>query len=415
MKKLLFLTPELPFPPQSGGKIKTLKLLQSLAERYEVTLACPLKGEDGEHVAAFHAVSPCRAHLHAPLTVPRSARSLASSYLAGRPLNVYRTFDASLALQVRRVIDEFDLVVMDHYEVGSYVPSSYQGMRVYHAHNAYHKLWERYAALPGNPAYRAAAKLEARRVRRFEARVAMNSDLVFAAPNDARELVASGVDPETLRDTYHLGDDAQLDLPSLRFAATGRKLMYVGFLGWEANAQGLLWFIEQVWPRLVARHPTLEFDIVGKGADARLETAVAAHPGIRLHGFVDSLEDIYTTSRVSVAPLCFGSGMKVKVLDAMARGMPTVTTRVGAEGIAAQDGRHLLIADAPGEMADRIDALLDDPALWYRLQYESRALVRDRYTWRRLFDTMHCELRVALDARSTSSMPGPMPVWTHAS
>jgi glycosyltransferase involved in cell wall biosynthesis len=213
------------------------------------------------------------------------------------------------------------------------------------------------------------------------------------------------VDAQSIRDTYHLGDDRQLDLPSLRFAETCKKLMYVGFLGWEANAQGLLWFIETVWPRLLARHPDLEFDIVGKGADARLEAAVAPHEGIRLLGFVDDLQSVYRDSRVSVAPLLFGSGMKVKVLDAMARGIPTVTTSVGAEGIAAENGQHLMIADEAIDMAGHIDRLLEDAALWNHLQYESRALVRDRYTWRQLFDAMHGELRHALRAHQRLAEP----------
>src|SRR5210317_1625206 len=64
MKKLLFITPELPFPAQSGGKVKSLKLLQALAERYQVTLACPLKLDDARHVDDFQALSPCTNHLH---------------------------------------------------------------------------------------------------------------------------------------------------------------------------------------------------------------------------------------------------------------------------------------------------------------------------------------------------------------
>jgi glycosyltransferase involved in cell wall biosynthesis len=244
---------------------------------------------------------------------------------------------------------------------------------------------------------RAAAWLEAVRVRRCESRVARNADLVFAAPNDARELASSGVDKTSIRDTFHLGDDRQLDLPELRFSDTSKKLMYVGFLGWEPNAQGLLWFVDSVWPLLVSNHPDLEFDIVGKGADERLRAAVARHPGIRLRGFVEDLQTVYRESRVSVAPLLFGSGMKVKVLDSMARGMPTVTTPVGAEGIAAEPGRHLLIAEDAEDMADQVLDTLSRPELWNRLRTESRALVRDRYTWRLLFDNMHRDLGLALD------------------
>ena len=402
MKKLLFISPELPFPPQSGGKVKTMKLIQTLAERYRITFASPLKSEDTRHLSAFEDISPCDGHLHAPVDVPRNALNLLASYRQGWPLNVRRTLDRGLQQRVAAIARDHDIIVLDHYEVFPYLPRDYDGLVIYHAHNAYFKMWERYASLPGNPAMRLASRLEASRVRRYEAAVANRAGLVFAAPNDARELVAAGVDAEKIRDTYHLGDDSQLVLPELCYEDTSKKLMYVGFLGWEPNVQGLLWFLGEVWPLLQQKHPDLRFDIVGKNPDKRLQAAVAHHPGITLTGYVPDLQTVYRDSRVSVAPLLFGSGMKVKVLDAMARGIPTVTTSVGAEGIEVENGRHLLVEDDPLCMAQRIDQLLDDPGLWQELQTASRELVRERYTWRRLFSEMHRAIELGLKEHARS-------------
>ena len=402
MKKLLFITPELPYPAQSGGKVKSIKLLQALAERYQVTLACPLKMDDALHLEDFHAVSPCDDHLHEEVNVPRTPGNMAISYLRGIPLNVHRTFSDTLRRSIAAIADQYDIVFLDHYEVFPYLPKDYAGLTVYHAHNAYFKMWERYAQLPGNPAMRLAAYFEARRVRSCEAGVASSTDVVFAAPNDAQELQSAGVPGNKIHNTFHLGDDTQLELPALQYKHTQKKLMYVGFLGWEANVQGLLWFIEQVWPLLLVDHPDLRFDIVGKNPDSRLEQAAAAYPGITLRGFVPDLQEVYRDSRVSVAPLLFGSGMKVKVLDALARGMPTVTTSVGAEGIELEPGKHLLVADLPADMAAQIATLLTDPTLWQQLQQHSRELIRERYTWRQLFDQMHR----AIDNTLTPSADG---------
>ena len=402
MKKLLFITPELPYPAQSGGKVKSLKLLQALAERYDVTLACPLKMDDAKYVEEFHAISPCRAHLHEAVHVPRTPVNLVMSHIRGVPLNVYRTHSHQLQADIASVAPQHDIVFLDHYEVYTYLPREYQGLTVYHAHNAYFKMWERYAQLPGNPAMRLAAHIEARRVRKYEATVAASTDLTFAAPNDALELGKAGVPTDQIHETFHLGDDRQLELPDLRYADTAKKLMYVGFLGWEPNSQGLLWFIEEVWPLLVKRHPDLLFDIVGKNPDQRLQQAVAPHRGITLKGFVPDLQEIYRDSRVSVAPLLFGSGMKVKVLDAMARGMPTVTTSVGAEGIDLEPGKHLLLADDPAAMAASIDSLLTDPQLWQRLQHNSRALISERYTWRQLFIKMNLAMSNGLREKAAT-------------
>lgn len=397
MKRLLFITPELPYPPQSGGKVKSLKLLDSLAERYEVTLVSPLKMQDHSHRLAFESRSPCDQHLHRRLDVPRSAKSLIASYLRGQALNVYRSYDQSLAEQVERIAPDYDLIFIDHYEVASYIPRDFAGKVIYHAHNAYHQLWDRYARLPGNPITRLAAFMEARRVRRAELSIARRADLVFAAPNDGACLARGGINEEKIAPTYHLGDDSQLDLPPLSYDGTQKRLMYVGFLGWEANVVGLLWFIENVWPSLLAAHPDLQFHIIGKDADERLEALAAIYPGIRLCGFVEDLEQEYSQARVSVAPLLFGSGMKVKVLDAMARGMPTVTTPVGAEGIDYIDGEHLAVAASAQEMANAVLGLLGDDQRWRRLSLGSRKLVNARYTWRALFEAMHRRLDKALD------------------
>ena len=113
MKKLLFITPELPYPPQSGGKVKSMKLVQALAERYEVTYVSPLKLEDPQYFDAFAAASPCEEHFVAPLDIPRSAGNLLRSYLNGQPLNVRRSFDGKLAGKVAAMADQFDLIFLD--------------------------------------------------------------------------------------------------------------------------------------------------------------------------------------------------------------------------------------------------------------------------------------------------------------
>jgi glycosyltransferase involved in cell wall biosynthesis len=389
MKKLLFITPELPFPLQSGGKVKSMKLLQSLAERYDVTLVSPLKQDDAKYLDAFHSISPCSQHFHVELNVARSPYQLVASYLQGKPLNVRRTFSSGLNQKISKLVSQHDIVFLDHYEVFPYLPDDYSGTVVYHAHNAYYKMWERYASLPGNPAFRCVARLEAWRVKTYESSVAQRANLVFAAPNDARELVEMDVAPDKIHDTYHLGDDSQLALPELRFQDTKKCLMYVGYLGWEPNVQGLLWFIREVWPRLQKKHPDLGFSIVGKNPDERLTSAVASCSGITLKGFVSDLQEIYQQSRVSVAPLLFGSGMKVKVLDAMSRGLPTVTTTIGAEGIDVVNGSHLFVEDEPVSMCECIDELLINQHLWQRMQHHSRALVREKYNWNSMFRKMH--------------------------
>ncbi|MEE4662053.1 MAG: glycosyltransferase family 4 protein, partial [Halieaceae bacterium] len=272
----------------------------------------------------------------------------------------------------------------------------------------YHKLWERYAEQGSNPLYRAAAAVESRRVRDAEVALCQRCDLVFASPNDIDALVAAGANPAQMRETYHLGDAANLERPALENNSRQTSLLYVGNLAWEPNAAGLRAFIETAWPRLKQYYPALRLDIAGRGADDRLQQLAADGHGIVLHDFVDDLEPLYQRARLSVAPLSFGAGMKVKVLSAMARGLPLVTTPVGAEGVAARHAQHLMISDSIAAMADDIARVLEDAQLWQQLATESRQLISDRYTWDGLFQSMLSAMH-QMDSRHTSSaLPAPV-------
>jgi len=218
-------------------------------------------------------------------------------------------------------------------------------------------------------------------VKRFEIAACKAAHLVFAAPNDRDELMPLGVPEEKFRTTYHLGDDSGLHAPVLEFPRTGKTLLYVGTLSWPANADGLKWFLADVFPALLRKHPELRLDIVGKGADADLQAAVAASHGIRLLGFVADLEPLYQRSRVFIAPLRFGSGTKVKVVTALYRGLPCATTSIGTEGLDLSDGTDVMIADDAAGTIARIDTLLTDRTKWEHMRDESRSKAARDLGW----------------------------------
>lgn len=390
MLSMLFITSELPFPAHSGGKLKSLKLLKEFCATYKVDVACPLKGDDVNHVTGLAQTLPDGvSFFNDVVDRPRTGLNLVKSYIQGIPLNVYRTQSTSLAEKIKAIKSGYDIIFVDHYEAFQFVPDEFDGEVVYHAHNAYYAFWQRYAEKGDGFLHRIIAKLETGRVSKEERRVCEKSNLIFAAPNDIDKLVDLNLPREKFSVTYHLGDDSQLDLPALQFSETDKKLVYVGYLGWEPNVHGLLWFIQTVWPLLIEREPDLTFHVVGKNPDARLKSCADATNGIVLRGYVEDLEDEFRSARVCVAPLLFGSGMKVKVLNAMARGLPIVTTSIGAEGIDVVHEQHLMCVDDSDTMAQYILKLLDNEAAWFRLSTESRDLISQKYTWRALFDDMH--------------------------
>lgn len=399
-QRLVFITNQLPYPPQSGGVIKSWRFIRHLAQSFDVTLIAPLKGEDKKHLDAFKQALPLAAIHTVPVERPRTAMNFLKSLLASPTLNVYRNTDSALMKASATAIKNADLVLVDHLEVFPYVPENIQVPVVLHQHNAEYVMWERSRTVAKNVAERAVLEIEARRVKRFEVKACNRADMVMAAPNDQEELAKAGVSPGKFHTTYHLGDDSGLEAPALQFDEAKDNLLYVGTLSWPANADGLLWFLSEVWPLLKKKHPALTLDIIGRGADEGLQQAVARSEGTVLRGFVDDLEPYYRKSKVFIAPLRFGSGTKVKVITALYRGLPCATTTIGVEGLDLLPDKEIMLADDSQGTANGIGTLLTDRSAWESMRDASRAKARKDLGWNSMLEDHVIALRRLLQKGS---------------
>lgn len=391
MFKILLITIELPYPPTSGGRMKSWNMLKYLSQRHEVGLACPVKYGD-KQITKMRGQIKLKEFIADRCEIPRTPKNLIKSYLHRIPLNVYRSKSQVVLENVAKVADQYQIILIDHYEAFQYIPQNYRGKVVFHAHNATYLMWERFAVTGSNALMRLVARLEAERVKAYEKNVCEHADMIFAAPNDIEMLSVLGVCKDKFRETYHLGDDSQLDLPSIRFDQTRKKILYVGTLNWEANIDGLLWFIKEVWPQIVQSDPSIVLDIVGGNPDTRIVAACEPHANIHLLGFVENLEDCFKDSRVFIAPLRFGSGIKVKVLNSMCRGLPIVTTSVGVEGIDIEHMKHSMVADDALAYATAVIRLMVDKVLWETIETNSRKLIVSKYTWKKVLGDLNQEI-----------------------
>lgn len=388
MKQLVFITNQLPYPPQSGGVIKSWRLIERLVRDFDVTLITPLKGEDQQHLDDFkNALARPLSALHAvPIERPRTALNFLRSLIRAPTLNVFRNADHRLRQAAEKAIAKADLVLLDHLEIFPYLPKASTIPVALHQHNAEYVMWERSKKVARNIPEKVVLTIESARVKRLEARACRRADLVFAAPNDQVELARIGVPKERFHTTYHLGDDSGLHAPDLQFDEASDNLLYVGTLSWPANADGLQWFLAEVWPGLKAKHPSLTMDIVGRGADALLRNAVEHAEGVMLRGFVDDLEPYYRKSKVLIAPLRFGSGTKVKVITALYRGLPCATTTIGVEGLDLVPEKEIMLADEAIGTVERISKLLTDKTAWESMRDQSRRKARIDLGWNSLLE-----------------------------
>lgn len=388
MLKILFITPQLPFPPHSGGTIKSNKLVEYFSMNFELSIATLLKGGDINYLKDFKCRLKISEFISEEISVPRNATSFLKSILQFTPLNVYRNKSKKLLREIISIVEKYDIVFVDHFLMFQYIPSNYSGKIVLHQHNAEYIMWDRLSSIETNFLKKILLKFETNRIRKYEKRICEKSDSILAAPNDIEALLALGGQPKKFYKTFHLGNEDYLANSDLQFDRAENSLMYVGTLSWEANVDGLIWFIEEAWGFLKQKNPGLKLYIIGKNPDIRLKKIVNSKQDIVLTGFVDDLEEYFQKCKVLVAPLRFGSGMKVKVLSAMSRGIPIVTTSVGAEGIDAVDMVHLAISDSTRGMAEKILELVENRVLWEKLAQESRSLSKEKYTWSVVFENV---------------------------
>ncbi|MGI9621478.1 MAG: glycosyltransferase [Acidimicrobiales bacterium] len=381
MHRLTLVTPDLPYPPNGGSKIKSYFLLKRLVPLFDVSLVSVLKGDDADHVAGLREDVDLSHVEVAPVDRPRNIKNLALSYAQRRTLNEFRTWSPELAERAVPLLEDSDVIVADHLETVQYVPEHLWERTVNHTHNAEHVLWRRYSNVSAARLTRLVALSESRRIGARELEYGNGCGATLAAPADQSALKELGVEGDRLYCTYHIGDDSFLDLPDVEWAGTEELVFFLGTLTWEANIDGLTWFLDDVWPQVVSERPNARFVIGGKNPPPELLRRVDALDSVDAVGFVDDPETFLEKARVVVAPLRFGSGMKLKVTEALMRGVPTVTTNVGVESIDAVDGVHLEVADDPAEAASRIVGLLTDEQRWTAMRDHARELARRLYTW----------------------------------
>lgn len=173
-----------------------------------------------------------------------------------------------------------------------------------------------------------------------------------------------------------------IDAPDLRHNSTipkNRNMLFVGSLGYAPNAKGIEWFVAEVLPRVRQAHSDAQLTVIGKG---RLPgSVIKGIEGVSVHSDVPSVAEYYQFSRLVIVPLPYGSGFRVKVVEAMSMGRPIVSTTVGCEGIGLEHGRNGLLADDARSFAECVISLLEDDDLCAQLAGNAASLARERFTW----------------------------------
>jgi polysaccharide biosynthesis protein PslH len=388
---LLFLTPQLPFPPRQGTAIRNWGLINHLAERHSIWLLSFI--EPGQSPETPELRSACRQVVTLP--VPRRTRAgRLRTLLSLQPDMAHRLWSPEYAAALTTLLRQtaFDFVHVEGIELASYLPfisrplsDRPRPLTLYDAHNAEYLLQRRAflndLRLPARWLAALYSLIQFPRLKKFEGDVCSGVDRVTCvSAQDAAVLrrLAAKVQPVIVPN----GIDIDAYAANVPPAASGRPpyLVFTGKMDYRPNVDAALWFAEAIFPLIRARRPEMQFCIVGQKPSERLRK-LDAQAGVVVTGAVDDPRPYIAGAAVYVAPLRMGGGTRFKLLEAMALSRPIVSTRLGAEGFAVRSGQELLLADSPPAIAEAVLMLLNNPLQAQTLAQAGHAFARAGYDW----------------------------------
>lgn len=388
---LIFIAHRIPFPPDKGEKIRGLNLLKHLSQTYRIHLGCLMdQPGDAGHIDTLR--EWCVDVAGFPIDKRRQKLLSVLRARPGRPLMLDYYRHPALHAWVRATTQRtpmdiayvYSVAMMPYAEHLAHIPGRPLGRprMILDAQDIDSEKWTTYAEAAGFP-MRHVWTREGRTLLAYERHAAAMCDAtLFVSPQEAARFAELA--PETAASVHAIenGVDLARFSPTLAFDTPfdtpGPHLVFTGNMDYWPNADAVIWFTQDVMPRLRAARPGLCFHVVGANPGADVQR-LAALPGIHVTGRVPDVRPYVAHADVCVAPLRIARGIQNKVLEAMAMARPVVATPGAFEGVRATAGQDLLVADGAEGTATTILAVLD--GAHPGLGIAGRAAVERGYAW----------------------------------
>ena len=379
--RILILSVKLPFPPRDGGALASLNMAAGLAHSgNEVTFLCfntrkHFFSEDKIPSSILEKIRFICIKTDTSLSIFMAAVNLVFSC---KPYNAKRFYSPAFQKKLRDLLlsQEFDIVQLEGPYLAWYIPviRKLSAAKIsLRAHNVEFMIWKMKADNDPNFLRKTYLKILAGRIRGFEQHAIRDIDMLVPVTEKDADILRN-----FNKDIPFIVIPPGLELKKYPPHGTFTKasLFYIGSLEWIPNQEGLLWFIRKVWDR---QNITAELHVAGRNAPQWLEKMLLNTPGMVYHGEVEDAIDFMSQYDVLISPLSSGSGIRIKIMEAMLMGKIVVASPCAVEGLPVTEGENILIAGNESEFLTKIRSVLENPGTYFHIREKARRLISENF------------------------------------
>lgn len=385
---ILWINLRLLHPLIGGDRIRTYQMLRTLKETCHIHYFCPIADNDTE-TAVIRATEYCDELTSYPSLAPRSgsirfyAQILINCLIGSTPF-IAKKYASKEAVRALRALqnERFDFIVCDY--LPSMIHLTHGGFKptapvILFQHNVESLIWQRQAETAPTPLHRWIFRREQALTVAYENASAANSDGQIAVSEDEALHFRQERGMKNVLGHVPTGVDCDYFQPSI--AADPATVAFLGAMDWRANIDAVLEFTSKAWPTIREHAHSAKFIVVGRNPAASIRDLEIGGHNVTITGTVDDVRPYLAEAAIMVLPLRVGGGTRIKVFEAMAAGLAIVSTSVGVEGLPVEDGTHLLIAETPGEFADKVTWLIQHPTERAEMAARAREFVLKNHSW----------------------------------
>jgi polysaccharide biosynthesis protein PslH len=383
--KILQVSNRVPWPLNEGGNIGIYNYTKAYCELgYDVTLYCldgqkhntPIKEATSE-LSKYASL-----YIH-PIDTDINLDDAIKHLIRNKSYNVSRFYNATFESELIKLLsnESFDVVQLEGTFVGPYIASIrkvFKGLLSLRMHNVEFEIWQRLAQNEKNPLKKLYLKILARQLEKYESKIIRQVDTIVPVTDQDlykfRKLFSEGV---------YKSIPAGINLNTWKFSPSKstNRWYHIGSMEWHANAEAVDWYMKEIHPLIIKNNANYTLNLAGKGIDANLFRSM---PQVTVTENVENAYDFVNSNDVCIVPLKSGSGIRLKILEAMAAGKLVISTTIGAQGIDYIDGKHLLIANTPSEFLSVFIEINNHQIDFQAIIKNARILIEENYATKAL-------------------------------